>query len=63
MDSLLTLTRTYDAPRALVFSAWSSAKQLAAWWGPNGFTIPDCEVDFRKGGKLAIRMTGFGMDV
>ncbi|HEX4381639.1 MAG TPA: SRPBCC domain-containing protein [Myxococcales bacterium] len=63
MDQVLTLTRTYDAPRSLVFSAWSSAKQLAAWWGPNGFTAPECEVEFRNGGKLAIRMTGHGMDV
>jgi uncharacterized protein YndB with AHSA1/START domain len=63
MDELLTLSRTYDAPRSLVFRAWSSAKQLAAWWGPDGFTAPECEVDFRAGGKLAIRMTGHGMDV
>lgn len=63
VDELLTLTRVYSAPRALVFGAWSSAKQLAAWWGPNGFTAPECEVEFRKGGKLAIRMTGHGMDL
>jgi uncharacterized protein YndB with AHSA1/START domain len=56
MQEMLTLTRVYDAPRRRVFGAWSSAKQLAAWWGPNGFTVPECEVDFRAGGKLAICM-------
>jgi uncharacterized protein YndB with AHSA1/START domain/DNA-binding transcriptional ArsR family regulator len=58
----LTLNRTYDAPRSLVFAAWSSAEQIARWWGPNGFTAPVCEVDFRPGGKLVILMRGHGME-
>jgi len=62
LEELLTLTRTYDAPRRLVFAAWSSAEHLARWWGPNAFTTPECELDFRPGGKLAICMRGFGGD-
>ena len=52
----ITITRTFDAPRALVFRAWTDAAQLAQWWGPKGFTNPVCEIDARVGGKLRIHM-------
>ncbi len=52
----LVLTRTLDAPRALVFEAWTDPAQLAQWWGPHGFTNPVCEADPRPGGKLYIEM-------
>jgi uncharacterized protein YndB with AHSA1/START domain len=52
----LTLTRSFDAPRALVFKMWTDPKHLARWWGPRGFTNPVCEVDARPGGKLRIHM-------
>jgi uncharacterized protein YndB with AHSA1/START domain len=58
----VVISRTYDAPKKLVFEAWSSGERLARWWGPYGFSAPECEVDFKSGGKLAIRMTGHGMD-
>jgi uncharacterized protein YndB with AHSA1/START domain len=54
----LTLTRLYDAPRALVFKAWTDPQLLARWWGPKMFTNPVCEVDARPGGKLYIVMRG-----
>ena len=54
----LTLTRAYDAPRALVFKAWTDPKLMAQWWGPKMFTNPVCEVDARPGGKLRIVMRG-----
>jgi uncharacterized protein YndB with AHSA1/START domain len=57
----LILTRVLDAPRALVFKAWTDPKHLAQWWGPNGFTNPVCEVDLRPGGALLIHMHGFGV--
>lgn len=57
----LTLTRTLDAPRALVFKAWTDAKHLARWWGPDGFTNPVCEIDPRPGGAIRIHMHGFGV--
>ena len=31
-------TRVFDAPREIVFEAWTDPKHLAQWWGPNGFT-------------------------
>jgi uncharacterized protein YndB with AHSA1/START domain len=54
----LVLTRTFDAPRSLVFRAWTDPKQLAEWWGPHGFTNPVCEIDVRNGGGIRIDMTG-----
>ena len=54
----LTITRVFDAPRAVVFRAWTDAAQLAQWWGPKGFTNPVCEIDARVGGKLRIHMRG-----
>lgn len=57
----IELRRTYDAPRALVFSMWTEAEHLAAWWGPDGFSAPVVESDARPGGALVIEMTGQGM--
>jgi uncharacterized protein YndB with AHSA1/START domain len=39
-----------------VFKAWTDAKHLAQWWGPNGFTNPVCEIDARVGGAIRIHM-------
>src|SRR5262249_6024906 len=54
----LLLGRTFDAPRELVFKAWTDPKHLAQWWGPLGFTNPVCEADARPGGKWRIVMRG-----
>ena len=52
----LVLTRFFDAPRALVFEAWTNSKHLAQWWGPHGFTNPRCEWDLRPGGLIHVDM-------
>lgn len=52
----LLLEREFRAPRDIVFEVWSEPKHLANWWGPNGFSMPSCEVDFRVGGKYRICM-------
>jgi uncharacterized protein YndB with AHSA1/START domain len=52
----------FDAPRALVFEAWSKPEHLSRWFAPNGFTVPSCEMDFRVGGKYRLCMRGFGND-
>lgn len=54
----LVLTRTFQAPAALVFDAWSDPKHLVRWWGPNDFTLPHCEQDFRVGGRYRFCMRG-----
>jgi uncharacterized protein YndB with AHSA1/START domain len=46
------ITREFDAPREMVFKAWTDPKQLQQWWGPTGFTNPVCEWDVRPGGKI-----------
>ena len=45
----VTITRIFDAPRSLVFRAWTSPEHLKRWWGPHGFTVLSCEMDFRVG--------------
>jgi uncharacterized protein YndB with AHSA1/START domain len=60
----VTLTRTYDAPRSLVFRMWTDPVHMAQWWGPKLFTNPVCELDVRPGGKIWIchaRPQGHGL--
>jgi uncharacterized protein YndB with AHSA1/START domain len=54
----LTLVRTFDAQRELVFAAFTDPRYLAQWWGPHGFTNPVCEFNARPGGALRIHMRG-----
>lgn len=46
----LILERVFNAPRELVFKAFSDAEHLKHWWGPRGWTLPVCNIDFRPGG-------------
>jgi len=48
-DQELVITRVFDAPRDLVFKAWTEPQRLMRWWGPNGFTTPFCKVDLPAG--------------
>jgi uncharacterized protein YndB with AHSA1/START domain len=50
--------REFDAPRELVFSAWTDVKHLAQWWGPNGFTTTTSSFEFRPGGVWRFVMHG-----
>lgn len=52
----ILITRILDAPRQLVFSAWTKPKQLARWWGPENFTNPVCLLNVVPGGGLYIVM-------
>jgi len=52
----LAITRVLDAPRALVFEAWTEPERLVQWFGPQGFTIPFCEMDVRTGGAWRVCM-------
>lgn len=55
-ERAFTLTRWFDAPRERVWRAWTDPNELAAWWGPHGYTNPAVEADFRPGGRLRIVM-------
>jgi uncharacterized protein YndB with AHSA1/START domain len=50
--------REFDAPRELVFAAWTDPKHLAQWWGPNGFTTTTSRFEFRPGGVWRFVMHG-----
>jgi uncharacterized protein YndB with AHSA1/START domain len=52
----MSMTRIINAPREMVFKAWTDPVQLAKWWGPNGFTNPVCDIDARPGGNILIHM-------
>jgi uncharacterized protein YndB with AHSA1/START domain len=51
-------SRVFDAPRDLVFAAFSDPKHLAQWWGPNGFSLTTHAFDFRPGGVWRFVMHG-----
>lgn len=49
-DGAFVIQRTFDAPRQLVWKAWSEAEQLQTWWGPKGCAIKITNFEFRPGG-------------
>jgi uncharacterized protein YndB with AHSA1/START domain len=57
-EGFVTLTRVFDAPRELVWQAWTDPKHMAQWFGPRGFTSSVPELDVRVGGALRIVMHG-----
>ena len=52
------IERIFDAPRELVFKAYSDPEYLKQWFGPKGWTLPVCKVDFRPGGIWHYCMKG-----
>jgi uncharacterized protein YndB with AHSA1/START domain len=51
-------SRLIDAPRELVWLAWTDPRHLAQWWGPDGFTTTTSAFDFRPGGVWRFVMHG-----
>lgn len=54
----LTITREFDAPAALLFEAHSKPEYVSRWFGPRGWPLTLCEIDFRVGGRFRFAMTG-----
>lgn len=50
LDREIVLTRVIDAPRSLVYAAWTDPEQIQAWFGPEGMAIETREIDLRPGG-------------
>lgn len=50
-DNVLVLERVFNAPRELVFSMFKDPEHLKRWWGPRGWELPVCNMDFRVGGE------------
>ncbi|MGO1912232.1 MAG: SRPBCC family protein, partial [Corynebacterium sp.] len=51
-----TINRTFDAPRELVWRAWTEEKELAQWFRPMGVTTESVSVDLRVGGRYRYTM-------
>jgi uncharacterized protein YndB with AHSA1/START domain len=49
-DGAVVITRTFNAPRTLVWKVWTQPEHLMKWWGPKDYTAPVCKVDLRVGG-------------
>jgi len=50
------ITRIFDAPRELVWKAWTDPERVKRWWGPKNFTSPFSKIDFRVGGAYLFCM-------
>jgi len=58
LDREIVLSRVYEAPRELVFAAWTKEEHLTKWFGPKGFTTKTHECDVRVGGRWRFDMIG-----
>lgn len=56
----IVVTRAFDAPRALVFDAWTNPEHLPHWMGPREWTMTACEIDLRPGGAFRFAWDGPG---
>jgi uncharacterized protein YndB with AHSA1/START domain len=57
-DREIVMTRVFDAPRRLVFDAFSKPDLLKRWFGPRGWSLAVCEVDFKVGGSVRFVLRG-----
>ncbi len=57
-DRELVVTRVFDGPARLLFEAWSRPEHIQRWFGPAGWPVTHCEMDFREGGQYRFAMTG-----
>ena len=57
-ENVIVITRTFHAPRKLVWDAWTDPRHIAAWWGPEGFQTRVEGVDLRPGGRWSYVMIG-----
>ncbi len=54
----VVITRVFDAPARLLFAAYSKREHIMKWFGPKGWPVTLCEMDFRVGGRFRFAMTG-----
>jgi uncharacterized protein YndB with AHSA1/START domain len=57
-DREIVLTRVFDAPRSLVFDAFTKPQLLKQWFGPRGWSLAVCEVDLKVGGTFRFVLRG-----
>jgi uncharacterized protein YndB with AHSA1/START domain len=51
MANKVVITRVFDAPKELVWKAWTEPEMMMKWWGPANFTAPFSKIDLKVGGK------------
>jgi len=51
-EKQLTVLRYFNAPREVVFKAWTDPERVMRWWGPQGFHTPFCKIELRPGGTF-----------
>jgi uncharacterized protein YndB with AHSA1/START domain len=56
MEREIELVRIFDAPRELVYEAWTKPEHMTQWWGPGFFSNHSCKLDVRPGGEWEITM-------
>lgn len=54
----ILINRTFNLPLATVWKAWTDPESCKKWWGPEGYSCPDCNIDFKVGGKYLNAMQG-----
>ena len=54
----LKLERVLDAPRDLVWKAWTDPEHIKQWWAPRPYQTPEVEIELEPGGRFFTRMTG-----
>ena len=57
-DREIVMTRVFDAPRRLVFDAFTKPELLKRWFGPRGWSLVVCEIDFKVGGAFRFVLRG-----
>lgn len=57
-DCEIVMTRVFDAPRDMVFDAFSKPELLKRWFGPRGWSLSTCEIDLRVGGGFRFILRG-----
>ncbi|HEX4578251.1 MAG TPA: SRPBCC domain-containing protein, partial [Edaphobacter sp.] len=58
VDREIVFMRVFDAPRRMVWEAWTDPEQVGLWWGPRGFSTTVQEMDVRPGGLWKLVMHG-----
>ena len=54
----IVMTRFFEAPRDVVFDTFTQPEHVKRWWGPRGWSLPECEMDLRVGGSFRYLMRG-----
>src|SRR5438309_1672978 len=57
-NTAVVIERVFDAPREMVWKAWTNPDMIKKWWGPEGFSAPFATIDLRVGGKYIFAMHG-----